>query len=147
MQQRIPGSALDRREFLKGGAAALVVAGVSPWLVGASAGGTSAPFTRAEYEAFTGQWFQVGGPAGVPLQLVAVEDGPASAVLDQYTLRFRGGPGATLEEGTYEVSPPSGSPLPMFLQPGGYDGSEPRLHASFVEFRPLGPAACAPGAA
>lgn len=147
MQQRIPGHALDRREFLKGGAAALVVAGVSPWLVGASSGGMSAPFTRAEYEAFTGQWFQVGGPTGVPLQLVAVEDGPASPVLEQYTLRFRGGPGAALEEGTYEVSPPSGSALPMFLQSSGHVGAEPRLRASFVEIRPIGPAACAPGAA
>lgn len=147
MQQRIFGHALDRREFLKGGAAALVFAGVSPWLVGASAGGASGPFTRAEYEAFIGQWFQVGGPTGVSLQLVAVEDGPASPVLEQYTLRFRSGPGATLEEGTYEVSPPAGSALPMFLQPGAHDGAEPRVHASFAGFRPLGPAACAPGAA
>lgn len=144
MQQRSTRrAALGRREFLKGGTAAIVVTGLSPWLLASSAGDATSHLGRAEFEGFVGQWFQAGGATGEPLQLVAIHDGPASARVEQYTLVFRSGRGAALEEGIYEMSPPSGGDVEMFLQPGGEVEGEPRMRASFAVFRPLSPAACA----
>jgi hypothetical protein len=125
---------LDRRDFLKGGATAIVLAGVSPWLVGTTSAGGTLP-TKAAFQNLVGQWFYVAGETLAPVQLVAVDEGPSSTDADQFTLIFSA-PGVSLKEGTFTVTPPAGDAFLLFLQPAGMDGSTPTLRASFNLLQP-----------
>jgi hypothetical protein len=127
---------LDRRDFLKGSATAIILAGVSPWLVGttSSAGGTL--LSKAVFQGLVGQWFSVAGANPSPIQLVAVVDGPTSADTDQFTLVFSA-PGVSLTEGTFTVTPPTGDAFELFLQPETGDGATtPTVRASFNLLQP-----------
>ena len=134
--EQIGIQAVDRREFLKGSAAAIVLAGVSPWLVGTtSATGGPLP-TKAAFQGLVGQWFYVAGATPSPIQLVAVVDGPASTGADQFTLVFNA-PAVSLTEGTFTVTPPTGDVFELFLQPGSGDGTTAAtVRASFNLLQP-----------
>jgi hypothetical protein len=119
----------DRRGFLKGSATAIILAGVSPWLVGTTAGGGSL-LTEAVFQGLVGQWFHVASTTSVPVQLVAVVDGPASADSSQFTLFFSA-PGASIPEGTFSVTPPTGDVFDLFLQPISNGTAPLTLRASF----------------
>ena len=125
---------LDRRDFLKGSATAIILAGVSPWLVGSTSGGTLP--TKAAFQGLVGQWFYVAAGTPAPIQLVAVVDGPASADAAQFTLIFSA-PGVSLTEGTFTVTPPTGDAFDLFLQPTTGDGTAAlTLRASFNLLQP-----------
>ncbi|HME69042.1 MAG TPA: twin-arginine translocation signal domain-containing protein [Myxococcota bacterium] len=126
---------LDRRDFLKGSATAIILAGVSPWLVGTTSAGGTLP-TKAVFQGLVGQWFYVAGATSAPIQLVAVVDGPASSDADQFTLMFSA-PGASLAEGTFTVTPPTGDAFDLFLQPQSGDGTTAlTVRASFNLLQP-----------
>jgi len=131
---------LDRRDFLKGTATAIILAGVSPWLVGSTSAGGTLP-TEATFQGLVGQWFYLSGTTPAPIQLVAVVDGPASADTNQFTLIFSA-PGVSLAEGTFTVTPPTGDAFDLFLQPTTGDGTSAlTLRASFnlLEVDPAAP--------
>ena len=130
----------DRRDFLKGSTTAIILAGVSPWLVGTTSAGGTLP-TKAVFQGLVGQWFYVAGASSAPIQLVAVVDGPASADADQFTLIFSA-PGVALAEGTFTVTPPTGDAFDLFLQPASDDGATTlTLRASFnlIQLAPVVP--------
>jgi hypothetical protein len=122
---------LDRRAFLKSGAAAIVMAGVAPWLIGSSSTAASSPFTKAQFQALVGQWFHVAGPSWQAVQLVAVQDGPVSPRADQFDVIFRGAANAPVSEGLHTVAPPTGASFDLFLQPTGVDRAGTNVRASF----------------
>jgi len=125
----------DRRDFLKGSAIAIILAGVSPWLVGTTSAGTVLP-TEADFQGLVGQWFHVAGATSVPVQLVAVVDGPASSGTSQFTLFFSA-PGVSITEGTFTVTPPTGDAFDLFLQPTSSEGAAAlTLRASFNLLQP-----------
>src|SRR5215831_7698647 len=87
-----------RREFLKGSATAIILAGVSPWLAGTTASGTLS--SEAAFQGLVGQWFYVAGTTSVPMQLMAVVDDASSTETSQFTLFFSA-PSGSLAEGTF----------------------------------------------
>jgi len=125
----------DRRDFLKGSATAIILAGVSPWLVGTTSASGTLP-TEADFQGRVGQWFYVAGSSSVPMQLMAVVDGPTSIEASQFTLFFSAPTGA-IEEGTFTVTPPTGDPFDLFLQPTTGEGNAVlTLRASFNLLQP-----------
>ena len=129
---------MQRREFLKAGASVLIL---GPFVVAGSGGSAVDPYSRAFYAARVGTWFEAG-PAGF-LELVAVEDGPTSAPLDQFTLAFRGDTRDALPDGTYPLRAESGEAIELFLQRRADDAGAARYAASFALSRPLTAASCA----
>ena len=129
------GHGFDRRDFLKGSATAIILAGVSPWLVGTTSASGTLP-TEADFQGLVGQWFWVAGSSSIPVQLMAVVDGPSSTESSQFTLLFSAPTGA-LAEGTFTVTPPTGDPFDLFLQPTTGEGSAAlTLRASFNLLQP-----------
>jgi hypothetical protein len=88
-----------------------------------------------------GTWFEVG-PARY-LQLVAVEAGPPSIQLDQFTLAFRGDARDALPDGIQPLRAEGGEAVPLFLQRRLDDADGARYVASFAVVRPLSLASCA----
>jgi hypothetical protein len=132
------GNPMHRRDFLKAGASALLL---GPFVLGSNgAGSPSDPYTRAFFEERVGTWFEVG-PARF-VELVAVEDGPRSSLLDQFTLAFRGDTRDVLPDGIRPVRSESGEAFELFLQRRQDDADGARYAASFAVMRPLG-ASCA----
>ena len=110
-------------------------AGVSPWLVGTTSASGTLP-TEADFQGRVGQWFYVAGSSSVPMQLMAVVDGPTSIEASQFTLFFSAPTGA-IEEGTFTVTPPTGDPFDLFLQPTTGEGNAAlTLRASFNLLQP-----------
>jgi hypothetical protein len=138
------GRGLDRRDFLKGSAAAVVLAGVAPWLSAASAGSGSSVFSEAYFQGLLDAWFQVDGGALPSLQLVAVHGGPATSRLDQFTVVFLGDASQSLAEGVHALAPPSGDAFALFLQPAAETAAGPTYRASFSLLQPMAPACAAP---
>jgi len=128
---------MQRRDFLKASASVLIL---GPFVV-ASSGTSSDPYSRAFFTERVGTWFEVR-PACF-LELVAVEDGPTSAQLDQFTLLFRGDARDALTDGTPLLRAESGEAIDLFLQRRADDGADARYSASFAVSRPLRAVSCA----
>jgi hypothetical protein len=130
---------MRRREFLKAGAGTLLL---GPFALGGTGAGSAAdPYSRAFFEGRVGTWFEVG-PARY-LQLVAVEAGPPSIQLDQFTLAFRGDARDALPDGIQPLRAEGGEAVPLFLQRRLDDADGARYVASFAVVRPLSLASCA----
>ena len=129
---------MQRRDFLKASASALVLA---PFVIAGVGAGGSDPYSRAFFTSRIGTWFDAGDARS--LQLLSVDAGPASAQLDQFTLSFRGDPREALGDGAVALHAESGEQLELFLQrrTDASDGS--RFAASFSLVRPLSAASCA----
>lgn len=118
---------MERREFVKGSLAAVMVLGFSPeHLLGAEVG--SRKGGQAWFEARQGTGFRIVGTGGrrTRVRLAEVRPYPSAGELEQFDVVLRGAVG-TVEEGTYAVLPEDGDPLLLFLQPSG----EGALTASF----------------
>jgi hypothetical protein len=130
---------MHRRDFLKAGASTLLL---GPFLLGGLGSDPAAdPYSRAFFQGRVGSWFEVGTARF--LELVAVEEGPPSTTLDQFTLAFRGDPRDALSDGTRQLRAETGEAIELFLQRRQDDASGARYAASFAVMRPLGPASCA----
>jgi hypothetical protein len=138
------GRGLDRRDFLKGSAAAIVLAGVAPWLAGAGSGTGAGGFSEAYFQGLLDEWFQVDGGAVPSVQLVGVQGGPRNARADQFTVVFLGGASQPLAEGVHALAPPAGDAFALFLQRAADTGAGPTYRASFSLLRPMAPACAAP---
>lgn len=128
---------MERREFLKAGAVVLVL---GPFLVGGTAG-DAAPYSREFFTQKLGSWFEAGSARF--LELIAVEDGPASSEFDQFTLVFRIDARDALADGIWPLRDVSGETIDLFLQRRADDAADARYSASFAVSRPLGLASCA----
>ena len=128
---------MKRRDFLKASASVLVL---GPFVI-AGSGGSADPYSRAFFTERVGTWFEVR-PARF-LELMAVEDGPISAQLDQFTLLFRGDARDELTDSTPSLRAESGEAIDLFLQRRADDAADARYSASFAVSRPLRPASCA----
>ena len=128
---------MQRRDFLKASASVLVL---GPFVI-AGIGTRADPYSRAFFTERVGTWFEVR-PARF-LELVAVEDGPVSAQLDQFTLLFRGDAREALTDGTPSLRAESGESINLFLQRRADDAADARYSASFAVSRPLKAASCA----
>jgi hypothetical protein len=130
---------MERRGFLKGGTAALVLAGFAPVALfgGKTARGAASDFTKAWFDARTGEWFYIDAGSWQSVELVEVVGSNASPRLDQFTVTFRGSPNAEIQEGTYEVAPPDGASFQLLVQPAGSDANGSYCSASFSVFKPV----------
>lgn len=131
---------IQRRAFLKGSTAALLAAGAGPIALFAPASrsgdGSFGAFSRARFAALVNRRFFVEDDGWQPLELVALRDGPPSAVVEQFTLVFRGVPGTEIAEGTHRIDCDGIGDFAVFLQPSGADEAGPTFVASFTLFRP-----------
>ena len=127
---------LKRRRFLKTSTGALVFAGATPvvWFSGSRRASASDvdPYSREHFEALLGEWVHVDTGSWQSMQVVAVEDGPADARVDQFSVVLSGG--ASVEPGTYAVSTPDGEEFQLYLQPSADEGD---ARAQFGQIRPL----------
>jgi hypothetical protein len=130
---------MRRRDFLKAGASTLLLGPFA--LGGAGARSGSDPYSRAFFEERVGSWFEVG-PARF-FELVAVEDGPPSSQLEQFSLAFRCDPRDALPDGIQPLRAESGEAFDLFLQRRLDDTTGARYVASFSVVRPLSAASCA----
>lgn len=128
---------MNRREFMKWSA---VVVTFGPFVVGGTADGVDL-YSREFFIQKVGGWFAAGA-AGF-LQLIAVEDGPASTQFDQFTLVFRIDARDALPDGTWSLRAESGEIIDLFLQRRADALPDARYGASFAVTRPLGVASCA----
>jgi len=128
---------MQRREFLKAGASILLF---GPFIV-ANTGVGADPYSREFFTQRVGTWFEAG-PA-LFVQLAAVEDGPASLQLDQFTLAFRGDARDAFADGTRSLRAESGETLDLFLQRRADDATDARYSASFAVSRPITAVSCA----
>jgi hypothetical protein len=127
---------MQRRDFLKASASLLVL---GPFAVAGSR--AADPYSRAFFSARVGSWFEVE-PARF-LELLAVEDGPASSQHDQFTLLFRCDGRDALGDGTRSLRAESGETLDLFLQRRADQATDARYSASFAVARPLTASGCA----
>jgi hypothetical protein len=128
---------MERRDFLKWSAVALIF---GPFLVGGTVDGTD-PYSREFFAQRVGRWFEAG--RALFLELVAVEDGPASSQFDQFTLVFRVDVRDALADGTWSLRADSGEIVDVFLQRRADAMPDARYSASFAVTRPLSVASCA----
>jgi hypothetical protein len=130
---------MHRRDFLKATASALLL---GPFVLGSTEGGSAAdPYSRAFFEGRVGSWFEFDRARF--LELIALEDGPASSQFDQFTLAFRGDVRDALPDGIQALRAESGEELRLFLQRRQDDGVDARYAAVFSVTRPLSVASCA----
>jgi len=113
------GPKIGRREFVKSSTAAVAVATIGPVTLLSSHTANAAEsegFSNAYFSQRAGEFFQVDAGAGGwnSLELMEVVSSNTSPLLDQFTLRFRGAPSLAIDEGVYDVAPPS--PTVMFLR-------------------------------
>ncbi len=128
---------MERRDFLKGSAIVLIF---GPFL-GGSTGGSAEPYSREFFTQRVGRWFEAG--RALFLELVALEDGPASSQFDQFTLVFRVDARDALADGTWSLRAESGEVIDVFLQRRADVVPDARYSASFAVTRPLSVASCA----
>jgi hypothetical protein len=131
---------MQRRDFLKASASVLVL---GPFVI-AGTGGAVDPYSRVFFAERVGTWFAVEA-AGF-IELLAVEDGPASTRLDQFTLQFRGDVRDAFADGTRALRAESGESIALFLQRRADEAAGARYSASFALSRPLTATGCASGA-
>jgi hypothetical protein len=78
--------------------------------------------SKAVFVALLQDVFTISADHGrIPIQLIQVNDGPPSAVAEQFTLLFRGPRHLGLAEGTYVVTHHTAGSTMLFLQPIGSD--------------------------
>ncbi len=143
------GFKIGRRQLLKHSTAIVAAAAIGPvtLLSGRTANAVGAGFSHAYFSEQVGAFFQIDAGAGGwnSLELVEVVGSDASPLLDQFTVRFRGSPNVTFEEGVYAVAPPAGDTFELHVQPSGSDGGGAYYDASFALMKPVMPS-CAPPA-
>lgn len=126
---------MDRRQFLSTGAAACAALGFTASNVMASV----TPQSGAAK--FTKQWFQQAlntqfhlddkGWQGVRMELVAVEDGPQSHGLEQFSTVFRTNQDAQLPPGLYHVKHARDGWFQVYLERNQKNGAGLHYHATF----------------
>jgi hypothetical protein len=126
----------DRRGFLKSGTGAWLLAGLVPvaWFSGSGRASASDvdPYSRAHFEGLVGDWVHVDTGSWQSMQVVAVEDGPADARVEQFSVVLSGS--TSFEPGTYEVATPGGDVVELYLQPSADEGD---ARAHFGQIRQL----------
>lgn len=124
---------IHRRSVLKGAASTVLVAGAGPvaFFSGRPVQASETVHSRAGFEAMLNQRFYVGNEAHPTLELIEVAPGPVAPGLDQFTLIFRGTPGAELDEAIHRLRPEGGNTLELFLAPAGEDGQGFFVAAAF----------------
>ena len=136
---------MHRREFLKASSAALVAAGLAPFLLGSAPESIAGNgFDQAKFETLLHTWFRLR--SGGTMELVAVGNGIPSSRTEQFTLLFRDPASTPRAEGTYEMTTAEGEALSLFLEPTGTDAPGATHRAAFSLLRPLSVASCAGGA-
>ena len=139
---------VSRRGLLRGGAAALVSAGVPfrslgvlfPAVAGAAPAqapaGTAAPLTQASFAACLNTSFRIGAkPSAVDIVLVQVTPGiKPSAAGDCFSLLFSGPSAKTFVSGTYTVTHSSLGTFPLFVGPVGKPPKKPSYEAVFTRW-------------
>ena len=111
---------MQRRQFIAGCSAALAVAAIEPpqlWTTASSKAGPA--ISRARFEALIGSEFRLyteGRFAG-RVHLEAIVDGPHTAGLEQFTLRWKGADTDRLPEGIYTLTTPGAASMDLALEP------------------------------
>lgn len=126
----------ERRKFLVQCGAAAMTAGLGPLTVSA---GTVAPWSgpgRAvdRFRPLLGERFVLSDRttgAEATVRLDAVDDGPARAGLEQFTLRFDDARGPRLTEGTYRARSHAMQDFDLFVSPTGEDDAADGYRAHF----------------
>jgi len=134
-----------RRTFLKTSTLTLVGAGVAPlaFFSGRPAWGGERTYDKARFEALLNHWFYVDEDAHPTLELVRIDDGPASPGLEQFTAVFRGSLGSALDDAEHRLMTAADDPMDLHLSPAGEDASGSYFAARFCLHRPLVYGACA----
>jgi hypothetical protein len=137
-----------RRTFLKTSTLTVVGVGVAPlaFFSGRPAHGSERTYDKARFEALLNHWFYVDDDAHPTLELVRIDDGPASPGLEQFTAVFRGSLERELDDAQHRLITAADDPMDLHLSPAGADTSGAYFAARFCLHRPLGPGACAPTA-
>jgi hypothetical protein len=137
-----------RRTFLKTSTLTIVGAGAAPlaFFSGRPAHGSELTYSKARFEVLLNHWFYVDDEAHPTLELVRVDDGPASAGLEQFTLVFRGAHESVLDDAEHRLMTAADDPMDLHLSPAGEDASGAYFAARFCLHRPLVHGACVPAA-
>jgi hypothetical protein len=132
---------MERREFIAGCSATLMVAGVNPSQLLASARGSqisATPVPRARFDALMGTEFRVYREDGRFLdkvRLAAIEDGPCCPGLEQFSVLWEGAYADVLPEGVYTLTAPQEPGLSLAMTPIS-EGRHPRYRAVFNLLEP-----------
>jgi hypothetical protein len=128
---------LNRRELVSG-LAGLAVLGSRGWPAFAAPArrtprvSLEGKLSKAVFLALLGDTFTVGtGSDVLSMQLAQVDDGPASAVAEQFTLVFRGPSEPVLADASYTVSHRTAGSTVIYLQPSGRDARHVYYEAPF----------------
>lgn len=126
---------MNRRQFLSTGAAACAALGFTAPNVMASATQESgaAKYTKKWFQQALNSQFHLddNGWQGVRMQLVAVEDGPQSHGLEQFTTVFRTHHGTQLPPGLYHVKHARDGWFQVYLERGQKNDAGLHYHATF----------------
>ena len=133
---------MERREFIAG-CSALVAAGaassqVLPSLMGAAAPSALA-LDRAFFERRIGSQFRAYGSDGrflEKLRLLAVQDGPSAAGLEQFTVVWEARYAEVMPPGIYRMTNGSDATLDLALDSAAGAGRRPRYRATFSLLAP-----------
>jgi hypothetical protein len=130
---------VQRRTFLKGGVATVLLAGLIPARLRGSGPYDPAAegFSHAGFESLLHGWFHVDDGAWKAVELVEVRaEGVWHADYEQFSLHFRGAAREAIAAGTYALAPERGDAFEAYLEPAGDDGSDTFYVACFGVARP-----------
>jgi hypothetical protein len=131
---------INRRGFLGAGAVVLVALALSPIKLLAApfrgvarAGSARFQLSKQDFQALLNTSFAVHVATGgrVNLNLVEVQDGPASLQAEQFTLTFRAPSTPLLSEGMYPIEHAGAGRFPLFLQTVGHADAARFYRATF----------------
>lgn len=105
---------MNKRSFLKGGAAALATSTAAAATLAAVPPTLGALSGARNWQAHVGQTFEIDGHA-VALQAVAVW--PSRQLVEQFSLRFSGNLPAHLGEGIHALTHQGGASLALYVVP------------------------------
>jgi hypothetical protein len=132
---------MKRREFLISCAASCAAAGIVPITAHATAPDkcfSGAPrltkdrflhLVNSQFKVYKKDW------QSVPVKLTAVQEGPAAAGLDQFSLVFQGPRTASLQAGSYLVSHRKDGDFLLYLEPAGSQQGSSTFVAQFSLLR------------
>ncbi len=123
---------MNKREFVRAGAAVVASAGTWPVLAGVRPDRAADDGSLADWQRRVGESFEVYGAApATRLRLQQVHADRADPALQQFTLRFVGD-GAALDSATRVLRRSDGQALALYLDRAGVDhAGRPLLRAHF----------------